>query len=134
MSVTASNIPADQSEAGGLRSWVLGAGTCLFLAVAVAACGLGSGNDSVAPAGNIEPTATDSTGAETSADPTAAAEAGTTTSEVVATTTAPAAVSPGAVSFASSIQPIITETCASCHTGDGPGTQHVRFDTADDVS
>ena len=32
------------------------------------------------------------------------------------------------------MQPIITETCASCHTGDGPGTQHVRFDTAGDVA
>ncbi|MGI9644666.1 MAG: hypothetical protein ACR2O6_05075 [Ilumatobacteraceae bacterium] len=39
-----------------------------------------------------------------------------------------------AVSFASDVQPIVTETCARCHTGDGPGTQHVRFDTAGDIA
>jgi hypothetical protein len=30
--------------------------------------------------------------------------------------------------------PIVTGTCARCHTGSGPGTQHVRLDTAGDIA
>ncbi|MGK0330530.1 MAG: hypothetical protein ACI89G_000591, partial [Minisyncoccia bacterium] len=132
MRASGSNPSFVQGQASGRRSWALGAGTCLFLAVVVGACGLGAGSDGAAPTGGGNPAVTgsvsaDSSNAETSADPTTAAESDTATSEVLATP-------PGRVSFASSIQPIITETCASCHTGDGPGTQHVRFDTADDVS
>jgi hypothetical protein len=48
------------------------------------------------------------------------------------------AVTPAAdavtVSFASEIEPIIEQSCASCHTGRGPGTQHVVMDTAADVA
>ncbi|MFT4864708.1 MAG: hypothetical protein ACI8RE_000891, partial [Ilumatobacter sp.] len=131
MSVTGAGIPSGKSEAHGLGSWAFGAGACLFLAVVVAACGLGSGSDEAAPGSGTEPMATSS--AESSpvdtnepADPTTTAAADTTTS--------PESTPSGGMSFASNIQPIITESCASCHTGDGPGTQHVRFDTADDVS
>lgn len=42
--------------------------------------------------------------------------------------------SPSGITFSEHIEPIISETCASCHTGDGAGTQHVRFDTAADVA
>ncbi len=38
------------------------------------------------------------------------------------------------VSFATDVQPVITATCARCHTGNGPGTPHLRLDTADDVA
>ncbi len=38
------------------------------------------------------------------------------------------------MSFASDVRPVVTEVCARCHTGDGPGTQHVRFDTAADLA
>ncbi len=38
------------------------------------------------------------------------------------------------VSFAESIQPIVAGTCARCHTGAGPGTPTVRFDTAQHVA
>lgn len=38
------------------------------------------------------------------------------------------------VSFSRDIQPVITTTCARCHTGDGPGTPHLRLDTAEDVA
>ncbi len=36
----------------------------------------------------------------------------------------------GPISFASEVAPIVERTCASCHTGKGPGTQHVVMDTA----
>ena len=38
------------------------------------------------------------------------------------------------VSFSQDVQPLITATCARCHTGDGPGTPHLRMDTAEDIS
>ena len=38
------------------------------------------------------------------------------------------------VSFSQDIQPVIAATCARCHTGDGPGTPHLRLDTAEDIS
>ena len=87
-----------QGQGSGRRSWALGAGTCLFLAVIVGACGLGAGSDDAAPTGGADPAVTgsvsaDSSSAETSADPTPAAESDTTTSEVLAT--APAATPPG---------------------------------------
>lgn len=34
------------------------------------------------------------------------------------------------ISFASDVAPIVERTCASCHTGTGPGTQHIVMDTA----
>ncbi len=38
------------------------------------------------------------------------------------------------VSFSRDIEPIVTGTCAQCHTGNGPGTQHVTMETAGDVA
>lgn len=37
-------------------------------------------------------------------------------------------------SFSTDIAPIIGEVCARCHTGTGPGTAHVRMDTAGQVA
>jgi hypothetical protein len=39
-----------------------------------------------------------------------------------------------AVSFARDVQPVVTATCARCHTGDGPGTPHLLLETAADVA
>ena len=128
MSVIGPDTSVDESTARSRGSWAFGAGTCLLLAVVVAACGLGSGSDEATPVGE-----TGTTDTTAPVDPTTTT-AVSTTSVVPDTTAAHATARSGGVSFASDIQPIITETCASCHTGDGPGTQHVRFDTADDVS
>lgn len=38
------------------------------------------------------------------------------------------------VSFARDVQPVLAETCARCHTGDGPGTAHFVLDTAQDAA
>lgn len=38
------------------------------------------------------------------------------------------------VSFSADVEPLVVATCARCHTGNGPGTLHVRFDDAGDVS
>lgn len=38
------------------------------------------------------------------------------------------------VSYARDVHPVITETCARCHTGSGPGTPHLLLETVDDVS
>jgi hypothetical protein len=36
-------------------------------------------------------------------------------------------------SFGEAVMPIVEETCARCHTGNGPGTVHIRLDTAGDI-
>jgi hypothetical protein len=41
---------------------------------------------------------------------------------------------PAADGFASSVLTIMQDKCASCHTGNGPGTGHLRLDTAKDVA
>ena len=82
-----------------------------FAVLVVAACGGGS-SDSAQP---VDPAAPP---AETE-QPAPSAEATPATS---------------AVSFSRDIEPIVTATCAQCHTGNGPGTPHVRMDTAGDVA
>ncbi|MDH3606187.1 MAG: cytochrome c [Acidimicrobiia bacterium] len=61
----------------------------------------------------------------------------TTATTVPPTTVVPATVAPipdppqiVPATFEAGILPIVQSTCAQCHTGDGPGTQHLRFDTA----
>ena len=49
---------------------------------------------------------------------------------VVETTTTTEATEPG---FAGEVLAPIQETCARCHTGDGPGTPHLRLDTVGDI-
>lgn len=118
-----------KTERRGLGSWWFGAGATVLFAVVVAACSLRAG-------GTAEP-------GEASLDSAPATDVATTATQdteqsntTAPTTDAPLAVAaePVGVTFSEDIEPIITETCASCHTGDGPGTQHVRFDTADKVS
>jgi len=78
----------------------------VVVAVVVAACG-DSGSGSDVPA------------------------AGSATTEDVATTIA---VGPAdSTGFATHVLPIIENTCARCHTGNGPGTPHLRLDTIGDA-
>lgn len=80
-------------------------------------------------------------GDDTTVDPDSATSAPTTTGPT--TTAAPSTTTPPATlpepqvvpaTFEAGILPIIQTTCAQCHTGEGPGTQQVRFDTAADFA
>lgn len=131
------------------RGWI-GLAVCVMPAALLAACSLGSGVDE-ASSNETDSTSVADTDAETQpqtnageepletvvvdstiavTDSTApVTESSTTTQPALSDTDAdPEGLSP--VSFAANIEPIITRTCASCHTGDGPGTQHVIMDTA----
>lgn len=122
------------------RPW-LGLALCLVPAGLLATCSLGSGDDAVetesadaaataAPA--TEPPTTDhgeSSDAAASSTASPSTEEASTTSDG-STTSDVSTGEPAAISFATQIEPIITETCATCHTGNGPGTQHLRLDTA----
>lgn len=135
------------------RSWI-GLAACVLPAVLLAACSLGSEDDEASIGGTddaavadtrvgpqtdtsatIAPdTAPDTVATEppetVAADSTLAVDETSTTVEPAPTPSDPDADAISPVSFATSIEPIITRTCASCHTGDGPGTQHVIMDTA----
>ena len=139
--------PYDRGMADGSAprsiSWFVGAGLCVLFAAVVAACGLSITDTTPDPAAEspAEPTAGSVTTVDDPApvtDAPAVASLDTVPSDIAVaaapdtTVIEPSGESP--ISFASTVQPIITETCASCHTGDGPGTQHVRFDTAADVA
>jgi Copper type II ascorbate-dependent monooxygenase, C-terminal domain len=101
-----------------LPTW-LGLVLCLFPAALLAACGLAS-SDEATPA--TEPVAVEAT----TVDETVASVAASTT-EAATESTEPAEAP---ISFASQIEPIIESTCANCHIGSGPGTTHIRLDTA----
>jgi hypothetical protein len=58
-------------------------------------------------------------------------DATTTPATSTAPTSAPAS---DGVSFESHVLPIIQANCASCHTGDGPGTTHLDMATADTIA
>ena len=89
----------------------------------MAACG---GSDDSAQQAEATPTPAEPTPAP--AEPAPAPAASNQSSSNASTPgTAP-------VSFARDIEPIVTATCAQCHTGNGPGTPHVRMDTAGDVA
>ena len=52
------------------------------------------------------------------------------------TTAAPTTVAPSTpdpTGFSATVMPLLAEHCASCHTGDGPGTAHVPMNTAGDL-
>ncbi len=108
----------------------------MLFAIVVGACGLIS--DDTAPEAEQadERPVTTETAGDAPADSTSEASNGdtTTTSGPPTTETATPADDGTAVSFARDVQPVMTDVCARCHTGDGPGTQHVRFDTAGTVA
>lgn len=78
----------------------------LLAVVVLASCGGGDGDDGAA-------------------DPTTTAPAAETT---------PPVATAQEVSFAEHVAPVLTETCARCHTGDGPGTPHFLLETAADAA
>ena len=78
------------------------------LAIIAAACGDSSDGES-------QP------GGEAAATTTAAAESTTTASRV------------DSAGFATEVLPILENSCARCHTGNGPGTSHLRLDTVGDA-
>jgi hypothetical protein len=57
-----------------------------------------------------------------------------TTSVPTPPPTAGGAFGPEPVSFERTVEPIISDVCARCHTGTGPGTPHLRMDTAGAVA
>ena len=87
------------------------------IAVVIAACG--GGEEATAPAAS---NASTTSAAATSAPTTSSGETPETTAALVDST-----------GFASDVLPIIENTCARCHTGDGPGTPHLRLDTVGDA-
>ncbi len=119
------------------RTWWYGAGAACALAVLVGACGSGSGGDDAATAGTESPPAvTEAADTVQTGDTSESVSSTDSAAEVADTagTADTASASPSGITYSGDIEPIVTETCASCHTGDGPGTQHVRFDDAGRVS
>ncbi|WP_154723487.1 hypothetical protein [Ilumatobacter coccineus] len=125
------------------RSWVA-FGACLVPAAVLAACSLG-GDDDAATSDAVDLTAdaeiaaTSTPAADTTTSDTATSDTATSDTATDATTTATPTTEPDTtsvatdvhgISFAADIEPIITTSCANCHTGNGPGTQHVIMDTA----
>ena len=72
-----------------------------------------------------------SCGGSNGSTPEAASEAtdAPATTEELVTTTQPV----DSTGFAEEVLPIIEFTCARCHTGQGPGTPHLRLDTVADA-
>lgn len=121
---------------GAKRTWVaLHAAICA--AIIFAACSSG-GDDTVSepvPSATSEsvvdePSATeqDSTVDETSTSAATASE-----DEQSTNGTEDGTAASSAISFASDVRPILENNCASCHTADGPGTAHLKMETAGDV-
>lgn len=133
---------AEAQRLRGMGSWGVGLGLCILFAGGVAACGLVSDDAEPGAAGGAptEESVADATPTTQPADTTAATDPPATDpppTEPVATdpppTDPPAETSSG-VTYSEHIKPIVSQVCASCHTGNGPGTQHVRFDTAGQVA
>ena len=149
-----SSTPARRSRRSPF--WLL----CLVPAGLLAACSAGS-DSSVADAPTSDPAVTTgapssdpterlddgNTGPVADADPAAGTEPVIDTAPVTdgdrtepessdgdVASTGDGASGVGPISFARDIEPIVSRTCASCHTGSGPGTQHLRMDTAGFVS
>jgi hypothetical protein len=110
---------------------------CVVPAVLLAACSLGddgdeASSDTSSPAGS-PPGSTAPSGASSTPRPPASDGTGPAGSGASATD-ADGAGADAAISFTGDVEPIVEATCASCHTGDGPGTQHVVMDRAGDVA
>ena len=122
----------DDSDRRARRWRWAGLALCLVPAGLLAACSASDGGDESSPA----PAESTDAPATTEAPETTDA---TTTTEVAPTTTADAGADDAAtadapISFASDVAPVVQRTCASCHTGSGPGTQHIVMDTAEMVA
>lgn len=131
-----SSFTAVNWRRGGGR-WLWGAGLSVLFAVGVAACNLGTDDGSgavVSDSIELDSAGTSSEPSEAEAAPIESSGPTSTTIAATATNDSVDDNAAGGITFSEHIEPIISETCASCHTGDGPGTQHVRFDTADNVS
>jgi hypothetical protein len=122
-----SRTPAPRTPASRKRRLVrLALQTCFAGAVIAAACS--SQPDEAAPS-PTEPAVTESV-PSTDAPTTSAA---TPTTEATPTTDAPVTTTDDGIAFtgfAADVQPILESSCASCHTGAGPGTSHFPMDTA----
>ncbi|MEM9036956.1 MAG: hypothetical protein AAGD18_20340 [Actinomycetota bacterium] len=99
--------PENQGASTERRAWWLLAGLAIAITLVLAACG-GSGDGADAEADAETP----------SSAPGTEAEAGAEALDV---------------SFSRDIQPVLAETCARCHTGEGPGTAHFLLETAADA-
>ena len=138
-----SDGPPESTDAGvgaGRRRRIgrVAVALCVAPAIVLAACSLGDRVDDAAP---------EATSPLGSTGPGGGTVPGSTTSSEVASTAVPtssggnatgptdtAGTNGGGVSFAADVEPIVEATCASCHTSDGPGTQHVVMDRAADVA
>ena len=110
------------------RAWI-GIHAAVGAAILFVACSSGSDEGAVAePA----PSATSEPSGDTTTSDTTATSTDDTTTSAVPSTTGDDATSP-AISFASDVQPILENNCASCHTAEGPGAAHLRMETAGDV-
>jgi hypothetical protein len=107
------SLPKQAHTPRAFRRLLLGLGLGLLM-TALASCGDGSedADDAATPA------TSSASSTETSPDDTTPAESDS--HELTGT-------------FSGDVLPIIEQSCARCHTGDGPGTNHVRMDTVADV-
>jgi hypothetical protein len=113
------------------RAWI-GVHAAVGAAIVLVACSSG-GEETIsepAPSATSEP-ADDTTTTSTTDD--TARTSTTATPEDTNTDSNDEPVAVSAISFASDVQPILESNCASCHTADGPGTAHLKMETAGDV-
>ncbi len=112
------------------RTWI-GLHAAVGAAIVFVACSSGS-DDSVsepAPSATSEP----ATESSSSAPHEAAGEDPSTSSEPTEAEQESETGGSPAISFASDVQPILENNCASCHTAEGPGAAHLKMETAADV-
>ncbi|MEZ5280342.1 MAG: hypothetical protein R2770_07695 [Acidimicrobiales bacterium] len=121
--------------------WRWGLMLTMFVATAglLGACGSNGPDNAASPA---DTQTVDTAPASTSEAPTSEA---TPAATVASTTSAPATTTPstttsqrpvpeGELAFSSHVLPVLETMCAQCHTGNGPGTAHMRIDSAAQVA
>ncbi len=101
-------------------------------AIVFVACSSGSDDSVAEPAPSATSEPADESTVPAQPDTT---DGGTTTTSADPTTSAAdgASGNSAAISFASDVQPILENNCASCHTAEGPGAAHLKMETASDV-
>jgi len=116
-----------------------GLALCVVPAAVLAACAASDGGDDAAPV--EDPTIESVAEASDAVDPPESAgesadadgdqpDGGDGAAPTGDSQGEPSDAGDGPISFASDVAPIVERTCASCHTGTGPGTQHIVMDTA----